>query len=479
MSGGGGAPKAPNVGMNIDRANTQFETETGRGAQLWNTAQGYNQTAQDTMSRIMGSTTPVMDEINQSARNNLTSYGRSFIPLQEQQAKDAATMSSPDYVARQRSLAMGDVAAANEAARRNSARALASAGVDPNSIQGQALDRQANVINAAKLAGAGTRATQQAQADGRAAVASANQLGLQVQQGGTQAGTAGGALGAQMVQGQNQTNAAAINNSLAPATYSNLAMNANTGATNIASQNYQDQMAQHAADEASKNSTLSNVASIAGAAAMFMSEGGAVPKEGALPESPIPGSTDTQPAFLTPGEFVIPDNVVRFKGEEFFHKLIDSARMKANERKTQPEQVIAHKTDNSSAGKMGGGVIPGYMAGGPVMPTTDVFANAGRGGMTNVGVGNAGVLANSGAIGGKSTWQTLAQNYARNSAASATGQPLPNQATGVAGMAQGALGQVGAMAAPGASPAPAPAPAAAIPPAQLAGGFDPRFAQVA
>jgi hypothetical protein len=64
--------------------------------------------------------------------------------------------------------------------------------------------------------------------------------------------------------------------------------------------------------------------------------GGQVSARGALPASPIPGSTDTKPALLTPGEFVIPKDVVDHFGNEHFHKLIDSAREKANLRRAIP-----------------------------------------------------------------------------------------------------------------------------------------------
>lgn len=425
MSGGSKAPKAPDVSTNIQRANDQFDTETGRAGQVWNTAQGYNQNAQDFLGRIVGQTSPVMDEINQSSRANLSSYGRNFLPLQEQQAQDALAMSSPDQIARQRAQAMGDVAAANAAAKRNSVRALTNAGVDPNSIQGQALDRQANVVGAGNVAAAGTRATQQAQEAGRNAVAGANQLGLQVGALGQQGGATGAGIGTNLVQATNATNNAGVNNLLAPSTYSNLAMNANAGAANIGSQNYQDRLAGHAQNQQGLGDIIGNVGSLVGGIAA-LADGGVVPSEGALPSSPIPGSTDTKPAFLTPGEFVIPEGVVRYKGEEFFHKLIDSSRLKANERKAEPEAVYAHKTAPKSVGgavqgHMEGGPI-GYMSGGAVAPSAAVLPT-----LSNVGVGNAGVLANSGAIKAPApTWQ----DRARAVAAQITQQPaMPAQPT--------------------------------------------------
>jgi hypothetical protein len=83
-----------------------------------------------------------------------------------------------------------------------------------------------------------------------------------------------------------------------------------------------------------------------GIAGMFMEHGGPVPSKGALPYSPKPGSTDTVPMMATPGEFVIPKDVVAHKGNEFFHKLIDSTRLKANERTAIPKPVYAHQSNH-------------------------------------------------------------------------------------------------------------------------------------
>jgi hypothetical protein len=64
----------------------------------------------------------------------------------------------------------------------------------------------------------------------------------------------------------------------------------------------------------------------AGMMSGMMARGGPVAQQGALPNSPIPGSTDTKPAWLTPGEFVIPHDVAAWKGHEYWYKQMDKAR---------------------------------------------------------------------------------------------------------------------------------------------------------
>ena len=72
--------------------------------------------------------------------------------------------------------------------------------------------------------------------------------------------------------------------------------------------------------------------------------GGEVTSQGALPQSPIPGSTDTKPAFLTPGEFVIPRDAAEFMGHEYWHKQIDKAREAQNKRRAIPVMHPPHQS---------------------------------------------------------------------------------------------------------------------------------------
>jgi hypothetical protein len=83
--------------------------------------------------------------------------------------------------------------------------------------------------------------------------------------------------------------------------------------------------------------------------------GGAIPGPGQLPgqmpsqggqvpmsASPSGGQqVDDVNARLTPGEFVLPVDVVKWKGEEFFQKLIDQARTKKDGASAKPEMGAA------------------------------------------------------------------------------------------------------------------------------------------
>lgn len=358
MSGGGSIPKAPDLSGNVKNADQTYGTATSNAQQTMNTANTYNDQAQKNLSNVVSQNNSMAGQIGANANQNFQTYGNTFVPLQQTQAKAAQNYGSEANVARLQGQAVANVNSANQAARSNSAAALASEGVDPASIHGQALDRQQSVMGAGQAANAGTQSAIQTQQQAFQMQNQANQLGMQV----GQQGVAGAATGAGVLnQGQqtvNQTNNAGINNLTAANTYLNTGVNANKSSSDIASQGFDNQMKQNQAEQAQSAGLMSSIGSIAGMAGMMMMEaggpvpqgaiptsysvGGNVTQRGALPVSPIPGSTDTKPALLTPGEFVIPKDVVDFKGQDFFHRQIDSIRAAQNKRKAIPTQHAPH-----------------------------------------------------------------------------------------------------------------------------------------
>lgn len=357
MSGGGKIPDAPDLSGNVANANQTYGTATSNAQQTMNTAGQYNQQAQNNLSNVVAGNNSMAGQIGANAAQNFQTYGNTFVPLQQTEAKAAQDYGSEANVARLQGQAVANVNSANQAARSNSAAALASEGVDPASIHGQALDRQQSVMGAAQAANAGTQSAIQTQQQAFNMQNQANQLGMQV----GQQGVAGAATGAGVLnQGQqsvNQTNQAGVNNLTAANTYLNTGVNANKSGSDIATQDFGNQMQTYQAQQAQSAGLMSSIGSIAGAAMMFMENGGPVPQgaiptsysvggnvtsRGALPTSPIPGSTDTKPALLTPGEFVIPKDVVDFKGQDFFHRQIDSIRAAQNKRKAIPTNHAPH-----------------------------------------------------------------------------------------------------------------------------------------
>ena len=349
--GNASAPSAPNLSGNINTANNISNTATSDASQTFNTAQAYNANAQNNLSSVVGAETPVMSNVNAVTNQNLNTYGSTFAPLQQTQAADAQ-----NYVAqnadRLRGQAIADQGAAAGAARANSAAALASEGVDPASIRGGALDQQASLAAAAAEAGAGTNSQLNTENTGRQLVSQANQLGLQVGQQANQGAQVGSAIGAQTVQDTNATNSTGINNLTANTGQLNTGVNANSSAVSAANTQFQDQNTAYQNTQAAKSSAMGALGSVAGGALNFvssnpgvlakLSKGGTVTHHGALPFAPLPDHpTDTKPALLTPGEYVIPRDVAQHKGHEFFHRLVDKARGEIANRQAIPHAPSA------------------------------------------------------------------------------------------------------------------------------------------
>lgn len=362
MSGGGTAPKAPDLSGNVNAGNQTYGTATSNAAQTMNTAQAYNTQAQNNLSGVTAATNSMAGQIGANANQNLQTYGQTFVPLQQQEAQAASDYGSQANVARLQGQAVANTNSANQAARANSAAALASEGVDPASVHGAALDRQASVMGAAQAANAGTQSAINTQQQAFGMQNTANQLGTQVGQMGTTAAAQSAGVSQAGQAGINSTNTAGVNNLTANTQQLNAGTNANNSAVGAAQGQFQDQQTSYQDQQAQSAGLMSSVGSIAGAAAMFMeqggpvpagrgipmagaqnmSAGGAVPRQGALPVSPIPGSTDTKPAILTPGEFVVPKDVVDHLGAEHFHKLIDKTREQANGRRAIPVNHSPH-----------------------------------------------------------------------------------------------------------------------------------------
>src|SRR5665213_1499287 len=208
------------------------------------------------------------------------------------------------------------------------------------------------------------------------------------------AGTSGAATGAQIAQGgqqsANQTGATGVQNLSGANSMLGVANTANQNSMSGVQDQFQDQQTSYQDAAAAQAAQMQQIGQVAGMAAMMeeggpitftrgipvfanggvvdnysyvpppfpqparprnvpnatrflaggkttdYAAGGQVMQKGARPTSPIPGSTDTKPALLTPGEFVMPRDVVQHLGNDHFHRLIDKTREKANLRRAIP-----------------------------------------------------------------------------------------------------------------------------------------------
>jgi hypothetical protein len=344
-------PNTPDLSGNVKQGNAISNTATDQASQTFNTAKAYNQNAQDNLTKITGSQVPVMGELADTTNSNLQTYGSTFTPLQKQQADQAQAYGSEENIKRRQGMAVADQAASAEAARKRSAAMLASEGVDPASLHGGALDQQAALENAKNMAGASTASGLQTEDTARQMVSGANQLGLQVGALGNQGAQTGAGVASGLAGDVNSTNATGIQNMTANDSLLNTGVSANKSASDIANDAYQNEMQNYAAQVAQVKDKANNMRGmmsldsggpVPGGTAgivqgVYAARGGSVSTRGALPMPPDPEHpTDTVPAMLTPHEYVIPKDVALHKGHEFFHKLVDKARIDMRDRQAIP-----------------------------------------------------------------------------------------------------------------------------------------------
>ena len=296
---------------------------------------------------------------DEAAARDRARYEQIYQPLEDRAAQDALDYSSPERQEIEAGKASAEVASQFDAQRRAAAQNLESFGVDPSSTRYAALDMGSRIQQAAAQAGAANQARAQTDAMGRALRSEAINVGRGYP--GQVAGTYGTAL---------QSGNAAVNSALSGTAsgastmgtnmqYQGLGMQGQGNTANIMNSSYNNQLAQFNANQQASSGLGSllgagmgllgasgNAAGATGLGLIF-AEGGKVPQDatpgGNVPQSASPTNgkaIDDVPAMLTAGEFVIPKDVMSWKGEEFFQKLIDGSRKAKPQASAKPEYAI-------------------------------------------------------------------------------------------------------------------------------------------
>jgi len=319
---------------------------------------------------------------------------QAYAPLEDAMLTEARDYASGTRMETEVGRAQADVAQQFDAARRSSMQSLESFGIDPSATRYAALDRGIRAQEAATRAGAGVMARDRVEATNRAlqdralgyrdrqdaisrAVASeAINVGRGMPGQAIQAyGTAlqGGNQAANTTLSATQTGAQTMGT--APQYYG-LQSNFLNNWGNTLNTGYQNQLAAFNANQNQSNTFGSVLGTVAGAAAYkFLEDGGPV-NGGTVPDgaSPTGGrAIDDVPARLTAGEFVIPKDVVSWKGEEFFHKLIaktEGDRQRAvSESGAIPEIAMAEEQEPTFVSRSGGTVMAAAGGAIPARPT--------------------------------------------------------------------------------------------------------------
>lgn len=353
MGGKSKAPKPPDYSGLVaasERA-AEYSFTLGREQLAWAREQ-YGKDS-EIIKRVVDAALIRAEDNDAAAERDRRRYERTFQPLEDQLVREARDFGSPERQEFEAGRASAEVAQQFDQQRRAAAQNLESFGVDPSSTRFAALDMGSRVAQAAAQAGASNQARTQTEMLGRAMRSEAINVGRGYP------GQIAGTYGTAIQSGGQAANSALAGTASGASTmgtgtqWTGMGMQGLGQAGNIMNMGYNNQLAA-AQFNAQQSSGLGGLAGAAlgaignaGGLAAFFEEGGAVPEVtsgGNVPveASPSRGAAiDDIDAKLNAGEFVVPKDVVSWKGEEFFQKLIDGSRKSRETAPAKPSYAIA------------------------------------------------------------------------------------------------------------------------------------------
>ena len=288
--------------------------------------------------RLLDSTEGIMNRQlalgeKESARSDdYFNYARqTFRPVEQAIAKDALNFNTGQYAKDLAARAGTDINTGFENARSQGMRSLSRMGVRPDSGAFAATVGKLASDQALGLANAQTGAYLTADNMKRGALTNAASVGR---------GYPGASQGSSQLAGgnyagannsMNMTQGTINQGAMIPGSYYGNAVNANNAAAGNLNMGFQNQFANY-------NATSQQMAAILNAGGTFAggmpraADGGGMRSGGAI-DGPGTGISDSIPAMLSKGEYVIPKDVVERKGVEFFDKLLEKYHMPAAEQK--------------------------------------------------------------------------------------------------------------------------------------------------
>ncbi len=332
------APPPPDYSgiANASSESAQLSFQLGREQLAWAREQYYKD--REVTDGIVAKSGAAMDANDATARADRQRYEDTYQPLEDDLVNDARSYATDERRDKDMGRAMSTVATQFDATRQAALQQLEGFGIDPSSTRYAALDIGTRAAKAAAMAAAGNQAAERVDAMGRALRSEAINVGRGYPgQVAAQYGTALNA-GNQAVNSQLAATASGANTMGTGAQWTGMGNQSLGVWGNALTSGYNAQMAQFNANQNASSGWGSALGLIGGIGlkAFGLAEGGEVPDDTALEDdgrmvppsaSPTRGKAiDDVPARLTVGEFVIPKEVVDFKGQEFFQNLIKKTR---------------------------------------------------------------------------------------------------------------------------------------------------------
>lgn len=367
-------PEPPDLGPQAAASEeiARIQQETAMEQLAW--AREQDDRNQTVLQRVLDTQLPIQEETATNARKDRERYETQFQPLEDNLIKEFQNYDSPERKATERGRAMADVTQAFDAQRQNALQRLESYGVDPSQTRNAALDLGLRAQQAAAQATAATNASRNVENTGRALRAEAINIGKGMPS--QVAASYGQSIqaGSSAVGNANATTGAGANALTSGQGFTGQALGGYGQSANITNQGFQNQMAVANLQQQQNAAMMQGIGSVAGAAAMFMREGGHVPRRSAIPfqedgpvdQGPSDGSgiDDQVPAYLSKGEYVIPADVVAMLGTRHFDKLLEKYHTPAEQQEDEHTQRIrSGRAINPNPQRRANGGMMGY--GGP------------------------------------------------------------------------------------------------------------------
>ena len=330
--GGGQAPDPPDYSPIAEASKEMFDESLKFYREMLDFAKASDAQNQERLDRVLEVQLPVMEAQYQNFLKDRQRFEETFQPVEDQLVVDALTYDSPDRIEQEQGRLLADTNKAFDAQREAALQQLESYGVDPTQTRYAALDRMARIGQAAASAQALNAARLQRENTGRALRGEVVNIGRgypgQIASSASQAvGAGNSAVGA----GLNTAQTAA---QLRQASLGGLNTGNNSVAnwTNAFNTGFQNRLAEWNANFASHQAALGNGMELGGmAAGYFAADGGEIE----APALDASGVDDNATIRVSDGEYVVPADVVRKKGTEFFDKLVEKYHTPADQQRAQ------------------------------------------------------------------------------------------------------------------------------------------------
>ncbi len=322
------APKAPDMTKYTEmserlgtRALDQSDRQQAWAEQMWTEQR-------DLLKEVLGPQLDIMKMQYENGMKDRQRYEQLYQPLEENLIAEFQSYDTPERRAQRAGAAQAQVAAAQKGAKDAARQRLEGFGIDPSQTRSAALDRNLEAAEAAQQAAAGNMERNNVENTGRALRAEAINIGRGMPSQVAQSYGQSIAAGSTALGGMNSTVNTGSGTMGTGQSWAGQGLAANGQGANITNAGFQNKLNAYSA----QGNPWELVAGIGGAwagsgFAVGANDGGIIaPEEMDHPTQQTATGHDAIPASLTPGEYVIPKEVVTFLGVDKLNKIVAKAR---------------------------------------------------------------------------------------------------------------------------------------------------------